>query len=225
MDNFDFIEFGAKFGMFFVPFLFALCFHEFSHGLVAKWKGDRTAEMAGRLTLNPIPHMDIVGTLIVPLCAVAFGMMFFGWAKPVPVNSRNLKKPKWDLFWISLAGPASNIFLAVVASLILLPLVEVYLHDKSISSAVLQMLATFIIINLSLAIFNMIPINPLDGGKIFAPFLPVRWNYWLQQNETMLSWVMILVFYVGGYRFLTPPIRIASELLIGWGDHLAQMIG
>lgn len=224
MDSFNLIEFGAKFGMFFVPFLFALCFHEFAHGWVAKLKGDRTAEMAGRLTLNPIAHMDLVGTVIIPICAIAFGFMFFGWAKPVPVNSRNLAHPKWDMFWVSLAGPLSNILLAVVGSLLILPFAEVYLSERSVASPVLNMLETFIIVNLSLAIFNLIPLHPLDGGKIIAPFLPVRWNYWLEQNQSMLSWVMILLFYLGGYRFLGPPILMSAQVLIGLGERVAQLI-
>jgi Zn-dependent protease len=116
MNHFDLVEFGAKLGIFFVPFLFALCFHEFAHGLVAKWLGDNTAEMAGRLSLNPMVHADPVGTWILPIVSIALNSpFFFGWAKPVPVNSRNLKH-RMDMFWVSLAGPLSNVFLALVST-------------------------------------------------------------------------------------------------------------
>jgi Zn-dependent protease len=111
MDNFDLIAFGARLGTWFVPFLFALCFHEYAHGVVAKHFGDNTAERMGRLSLNPVAHADPLGTWVLPILAILFASpFFFGWAKPVPVDSRNLKNPKRDLFWISLAGPASNIF-------------------------------------------------------------------------------------------------------------------
>src|ERR1019366_619208 len=116
MDQFDIVGIGYRLGMNFVPFLFALCFHEFAHGLVAKLRGDNTAERMGRLTLNPMAHADPIGTWILPISAIIFqsGLMF-GWPKPVPVDSRNLKSPRKDMFWIALAGPGSNVFLALVS--------------------------------------------------------------------------------------------------------------
>src|SRR4051812_37021584 len=113
----DLIETGAMLGVYFVPFLFALCVHEFAHGWVAKLRGDRTAEMSGRLTLNPMAHADPIGTWILPIAAVLMhSNFFFGWGKPVPVVSRNLKKPRWDVFWVAIAGPASNMIMALVAT-------------------------------------------------------------------------------------------------------------
>src|SRR6185436_15011255 len=111
----DILEISVRVAIIYIPFLFALCFHEFAHGWVAKMRGDNTAEQLGRLTLNPIAHADLIGTFILPVSAIVFGIpIFFGWAKPVPVNIRNLKNIRTDMFWIALAGPASNIFLAVV---------------------------------------------------------------------------------------------------------------
>jgi Zn-dependent protease len=116
MDNF--VEIGHKLALFYVPFLFALCFHEFAHGWIAKTRGDNTAELMGRLTLNPMAHADMIGTFALPIMAIVFSVpIFFGWAKPVPVNIRNLKNPRVDMFWIALAGPASNILLAVLGLL------------------------------------------------------------------------------------------------------------
>ncbi|MBC7372008.1 MAG: site-2 protease family protein, partial [Bdellovibrionaceae bacterium] len=101
----DMMEIGAKIGVYYIPFLFALCFHEYAHGFVAKMLGDNTAEMLGRLTLHPVVHMDMLGTVALPLMAIVFNSpIFFGWAKPVPVNARNLKNPKKDMFWVALAG-------------------------------------------------------------------------------------------------------------------------
>ncbi len=121
----DIVAIGGKLGLFFVPFLFALCFHEFAHGLVAKWRGDNTAERMGRLTLNPMAHADILGTFILPISSIVFGIpLFFGWAKPVPVDPRNLKNVRTDMFWIALAGPASNVLLAIVSAAILFFLVR-----------------------------------------------------------------------------------------------------
>src|SRR3954467_10390959 len=104
MDQMNFLALGNQLGMVFVPFLFALCFHEFAHGLVAKWRGDNTAEISGRLSLNPFVHADPIGTFLLPIGAIILNSgFFFGWAKPVPVNSRNLRNPRWDMFWVALA--------------------------------------------------------------------------------------------------------------------------
>src|ERR1035437_281845 len=115
MGEFNFVEIGYQVGMQFVPFLFALCFHEFSHGYIAKLRGVNTAERLGRLSLNPMVHADPIGTWLLPLSAIFFQThLMFGWAKPVPVDARNLKNPRMDMFWIALAGPASNFLLALV---------------------------------------------------------------------------------------------------------------
>ena len=175
MNDMNLIEILAKLGIFFVPFLFALCFHEFAHGLVAKWRGDNTAQMMGRLTMNPMAHADPIGTWMLPILAIVFSSpFFFGWARPVPVNERNLKRPRQDMFWVALAGPASNFLLAFVA---MFALAFVYAHFKggADGSAYVRLLETFLTVNLFLALFNLIPIHPLDGGKVLAPFLPATW--------------------------------------------------
>ncbi|MEK6556538.1 MAG: site-2 protease family protein [Bdellovibrionota bacterium] len=103
----------------FVPFLFSLCFHEMAHAWMAKKKGDSTGEVMGRLSMNPFVHADPVGTFILPLSSILFqAPLFFGWAKPVPVNERNLSKPREDMFWIAIAGPASNLLLAIIAAFV-----------------------------------------------------------------------------------------------------------
>ncbi len=212
MNHFDIVEFGARLGIFFVPFLFALCFHEFAHGLVAKWKGDNTAEQAGRLSLNPMVHADPIGTWVLPIVSIAFASpFFFGWAKPVPVNSRNLKN-KMDMFWIALAGPLSNIFLALVAT-VLLGVAYAYMNGPRSGTGILMLLKTFISINLFLAVFNLIPIHPLDGGKIVEPFLPLHWNRWLMENQAQLNMFLFVFLMISGGLLALPVIWASNQLL------------
>ncbi len=179
-------------------------------------RGDRTAEMMGRLTMNPLVHMDFVGTLMMPFLAFMTGIpIFFGWAKPVPVNSRNLKNPRADMFWIALAGPASNILLACVGSLLMFLSLR-FLASQSYLMSLLEFFKTFILINLFLAVFNLLPIHPLDGGKVLARFLPARANYWLESNEQVLSIVLLMVIMGGGTRLLVYPVSWIYETLIFW---------
>lgn len=202
----DFIEIGAKIGLYFIPFLFALCFHEFAHGFVAKLRGDRTAEQMGRLTMNPLAHMDMIGTFILPIAAIVFSSpIFFGWAKPVPVNERNLKNPRKDMFWIAIAGPLSNILLAFVATIVIALVAKYYFAADHVKT-VIELLKTFIITNLFLAFFNMIPLHPLDGGKVLARFLPASVNAKLEANEQMTSLVLMALVLTGALKILSIPV-------------------
>jgi len=224
MSQFELIELGAKLGMFFVPFLFALCFHELAHGVVAKWKGDDTAQMEGRLTMNPMAHADMLGTFILPIAAIAFSSpFFFGWAKPVPVNERNLRRPKQDMFWVAIAGPLSNLLLAAIGTIVL---AFVYAHFRGAASgdAYVKMLEMFLIINIFLAVFNLIPIHPLDGGKVIEPFLPLRMNLWLRENQGTLNMGLIVFILLAG-RVLATPVYYAVGHLRQIAISLAMAIG
>jgi Zn-dependent protease len=199
--------------IFFGPFLFALCFHEYAHGLVARWFGDRTAEQAGRLTMNPLAHADPIGTFAFPIISIVMGLPFsFGWAKPVPVDPRNLKNVRTDMFWIALAGPASNILLAVAATFIFAACVRLNILP-SYSDGIRTLLQTFIVLNLYLAVFNIIPIHPLDGGKVLARFLPASINYKLEQNQQLLSLVLMVLLFSGFVRFLSIPVYYMADFL------------
>ncbi|MBY0553461.1 site-2 protease family protein [bacterium] len=210
----DPLEIGMKLGLRFVPFLFALCFHEYAHGLVAKWRGDNTAEQLGRLTLNPMAHADMLGTFILPISSIVFGLpIFFGWAKPVPVNGRNLKNIRTDMFWIALAGPLSNIFLAVVTTIFMFVAMR-FNFLGSYVTPVFLMAEMFILINLFLAIFNILPVHPLDGGKVLARFLPASVNYKLEQNEQMSSIILMVLIFTGMLSILAIPVKYLFQLML-----------
>lgn len=202
----------TKVAVFFPIFLFSICFHEMAHGYMAKWKGDKTAQMMGRLTLNPFAHADLMGTVIFPIFGLLTGF-FFGWAKPVPINERNLKNPKKDVFWIALAGPMSNILLAVVSAL-LIGLVKKFFFQFPIERTLSDLGRIIISTNLSLAVFNAIPMHPLDGGKIVARFIPAQWDRWLEENQFIL-FILLMVMLQSPLRVLfILPIEVMYNLLM-----------
>jgi Zn-dependent protease len=209
----DILEVTVRVAIVFIPFLFALCFHEFAHGWVAKKLGDNTAETMGRLTLNPLAHADPIGTFVLPIASILMNSVFFGWAKPVPVNERNLKHPKKDMFWIAAAGPASNFLLAFLSSFILVYM-SAHLADPDSRLSLMRFFDAFISINLALAIFNLIPIPPLDGAKVLGRFLPDSMNDTLEANSAMLSMILLFLFISGAMSILAVPIYWSKSLLM-----------
>ena len=162
----------TEIALFVVPIVLAVTLHEAAHGFVALHFGDDTAKNAGRLTLNPLKHVDPFGTIILPLLLIVSNAGFlFGYAKPVPVNFNALRNPRWDMLWVAIAGPVTNIALAVISTLLLVGV------DASVSSPS-QMIQSVILLsvelNVVLAVFNMLPLPPLDGSKVLAAFLPAR---------------------------------------------------
>lgn len=206
MGQADLIEIIGKLAGTFIPFLFALSFHEFAHAWVAKRRGDNTAEHLGRLTLNPFSHADLIGTFVLPIMGILSGWAMFGWAKPVPVNPRNLKDPKNDMFWVAAAGPLSNILLAFLGGILLVVLSRT-MQASETAMALGEMLTFFIFINILLALFNLIPLHPLDGGKILERFIPASANRWLEENQMTLNIILIGLFITGGLHFLAEPAR------------------
>jgi Zn-dependent protease len=169
----------------------AVILHEVSHGVVALAFGDDTAKRAGRLTLNPIAHIDPVGSVAMPLLLALAGLPIFGWAKPVPVDPRQLRNPRQQSLFVSLAGPATNVVLAVVAALILRQATEVTLP--------IELLLWFGVINVVLATFNLIPVPPLDGSAIIERFLPAQWwPGWLRLRQYSFFLLFLLVFLLPG---------------------------
>lgn len=178
-----------------IPILFAITVHEVAHGWVASKLGDQTAKMMGRLTLNPIKHIDLMGTVIVPLVLVTLGGFIFGWAKPVPVDWRNLRNPKRDMAYVAIAGPGANLIMVIIwATIAKLILVS----GPSTSGPILalqQMSHAGIMINSFLMILNLFPVPPLDGSRILTAFLSTRMAYRFNQLERYgLLIIMILLF-------------------------------
>lgn len=196
------------------PVLLALTFHEFAHGLMAYRLGDPTAKAAGRLTLNPLKHLDPLGTL-------AFFVIKIGWAKPVPVNPRYFRNPKKDMLWVALAGPLTNLALAVISALLtkLVWLLAALLPYSTMLKAILlpfnAMLVASVWINLVLCIFNFLPIPPLDGSKILMGMLPDQLAVSYQKIEKY-GFILILILAFSGLlsRLILPLIGYVNSFLL-----------
>ncbi len=155
--------------IFVVPIIIAITFHEAAHGYVALYFGDDTAKKAGRLTLNPLKHIDLFGTILLPLFLFITTGSAFGWAKPVPVKFSALKDPRWDMGFVAAAGPAMNLLLALVSALLLRFMLYAGPASQSVVASLLDQSLT---LNVILAVFNLLPIPPFDGSKIVAPLMP-----------------------------------------------------
>jgi len=191
--------------------ILAITIHEFSHALAADKLGDPTPRSFGRLTLNPIAHADLVGTVLLPLLSALSGVPTIGWAKPVPIDPFNFRHPKRDMIITSLAGPASNLLIAIIFGLI-----SNIFHIQNI------FIYLFILINISLAIFNLIPIPPLDGSKILINLLPsesgAKWEEALNRYGFILLIILVFLPISNGHSLLTiiisPVINFIFGLLI-----------
>lgn len=211
----------------FLPFLFAICFHEFAHGWVARLRGDRTAETMGRLTMNPMAHADPIGTIILPIVSILTQIPLFGWAKPVPVDERNLKNPKSDMFWIALAGPLSNMLLALIGAVALGFFYRFFadsLHaDNPGLGEIHHVLRIFIIVNVFLAVFNLLPIHPLDGGKVIARFLPDSVNRQLEEWQSYTSMLLLVLFVTGSISIITGPALWVNRIFMSLATGVASV--
>jgi len=205
-----------------IPILFAIILHEVSHGFVAEKLGDPTARMMGRLTLNPIAHIDPFGTIIMPIALFIFtnGQFVFGYAKPVPINPFNFRNPKRDMAISAAAGPGVNIVLAVLSVLalkyLLLPVSGVLPDDVtgSVLKPLALMLSANVSVNVILAAFNLIPVPPLDGGRILMGLLPQRQAEIVGRIEPYGMIVVILLVATGLTRVIVlPVIRLIMHVL------------
>ena len=199
----------------FIVLLFSLTVHETAHAWTADRLGDPTARLLGRVSLNPVVHADPVGTLLFPLIALVTGAPLIGWAKPVPVNTRRLARPRRDYVLVAAAGPGSNLVLAVSAALLLmgLPVSPQTLGEANVSVPVATILSEAIRVNVLLAVFNMIPIPPLDGGNVLAGLLPYRMA--LSFNRVRPYGVLLLYALIlsGGFNYIVVP---PYQFIVSW---------
>jgi Zn-dependent protease len=191
--------------------LSAIILHEYAHGWSANQLGDPTAKLAGRLSLNPIRHIDPVGTLLIPgilltMRYLGMNVFIFGWAKPVPVNFSRLRDPKRDMMIVGMAGPLVNIVLAVFLSLFL---------KLDISDRAYELMAVGIFVNLLLAIFNLIPVPPLDGSRLVMGLLPGRYAFYYSQLERYGIVIVVLLLMAGMFERIIFPLIILSARFLG----------
>jgi Zn-dependent protease len=194
--------------IFFGCLVVAVILHEISHGIVALWFGDRTAKEAGRLTLNPVPHIDPFGSIVLPAIGAITGLPVLAWAKPVPVNPSRLRHPRRDMLYVSLAGPATNFLLMFAAALA----ARAAYHSVNPVSYIdqlplgIQILFSFALVNLFLGLFNLLPIPPLDGSSLIERVLPEAWlPHWYRFRPYGFFVLFLLVFSTGVIsQFLEP---------------------
>jgi Zn-dependent protease len=216
MENLDIYRIVQQIVLIAPGFLLAITVHEFTHGYIAYKFGDPTAKLAGRLTFNPISHLDPIGTIILVLTQM------IGWAKPVPVDPRYFKNPRTDMFWVSLGGPAANLVTATVLAMLMHVLI--FLTGGTLSGEIsklilvpLYMILLFAVkINIVLAIFNLIPVPPLDGSKILSGLLPQRQAYEFEKLEPYGFIILIILIFTNALNYIIwPPIRLIEALLLG----------
>ena len=193
----------------YIIIILSAVFHEYAHGWEAYQLGDSTAKDEGRLTLNPLVHLDPIGTVILPLFLLFTSGMFLGWAKPVPYNPYNLRDLKHGTLKVAIAGPGANLLIALVFGLILrffLPIISNY-------SMILPSYLGFIVyVNLFLALFNLLPFPPLDGSKIFADLFPNQWRYFMRLGMMGIFLALFVAFFI-----LSPVANFIFRIIVGQG--------
>ncbi len=198
-----------------IPLIFAITLHEVAHGYVASLFGDNTARLSGRLSLNPIKHIDWLGTVIVPLLMLVVSNFIFGWAKPVPVDQRNLHHPRRDMVFVALAGPGSNLLMALFWGLMAKLGVMAEASGNAWLGVPLSLMGgAGIMINIVLGVLNLIPLPPLDGGKILINLLPPRWAYQFSFIEPYSFIILILLIFSGLLGYIVGPIAYSLMYLI-----------
>jgi len=198
-----------------IPVIFAITLHEVAHGWVASWFGDQTARLSGRLTLNPIKHIDLVGTIIVPLLMLAFSSFIFGWAKPVPVDARNMGNPRRDMAFVSIAGPIANLLMALFWGFMAKLGVMAELSGSGwLGVPLIYMGGAGIMINVVLAVLNLIPLPPLDGGRLMTSLLPPRLAYRYSMIEPYGFFILLLLIFTNILSMIMgPPVFFLINII------------
>ncbi len=210
-EAFDIAVFLQKIAIWAIPVLLAITLHEAAHGYAAHLRGDSTAWMLGRVTLNPFKHIDPFGTVLLPLLMFVLSGFVLGYAKPVPVNFGRLKNIKWDTVFVALAGPFANLFLAFVSVGVLW---LANLAPESVQIPLIKMAGASIVINLILMLFNLLPLLPLDGGRVLNALLPIKYSYHYSRLERYGIVVVLLLAFSGLlWSVLMPVLNMSISLL------------
>ena len=208
MDDFTIVQ---KIIIWAIPVIFAITAHEVAHGWVAMKLGDRTAQMMGRLTLNPIKHIDPVGTILIPAVLLVMGGFIFGWAKPVPVIFSNLRNPKKDMLWVALAGPAANLLMAIFWTIIFS---KQHFFPQNAQNFLSVMSLAGIQINIVLMVLNLLPIPPLDGGRVAVSLLPYPLSNKLAGLERYGFFIILFMLISGILGAILSPLISTSQKII-----------
>ena len=200
-----------------IPLLFAITLHEAAHGWIASKLGDHTARMMGRVTLDPTKHIDPIGTIAIPLVLLLSSSGFiFGWAKPVPINFNALRNVKNGMIWVALAGPGANIVMAVCWLFVMIIAINMNI------AVLIEMGRIGILVNCVLAVFNLLPIPPLDGSRVISALLPNRLAYQYNQLEQYGLYILLGLMFLGGFNYL---VRPWVELILGWFNYALIVLG
>lgn len=198
-----------------VPFLVAVIFHEVAHGAIAYHWGDSTARDHGRLTFNPVPHIDPMGTLILPMMMMFMGSgMLFGWARPVPINPSRFRKFRAGLFWVALAGPVMNFLIAAISGFTFAAILKFMSPTFYLFEPLLEMTKASVVLNFSLGIFNLLPLPPLDGSKIIESVLPYNAMRAYESVAQYSFWILFALILTGALSILSGPIHFLSQLTL-----------
>lgn len=199
----------------FVPFVMAVVFHEYAHGWVANRWGDTTARDRGRITLNPIPHMDPIGTILFPVLMMVTGVhLLFGWAKPVPIDPSRFRKYRPGLFWVSIAGVGMNFILAVLSAAAFCAIRVFVPQDFFLAEPLMGMCLASVTVNYALAIFNLIPLPPLDGSKIIQSFLSLKATRRYESIARYSFFILLALIWTGATQILAYPILFFRDITL-----------
>jgi len=199
--------------------LFSIIIHEVSHGWTAYRRGDDTAYLSGRLTFNPIPHIDPVGTILLPVMCFMGGLPVFGWAKPVPVNPYRMNDSRRDMAMVAVSGPVSNLILAVISAFIFKIIVlSAHTLGPDMTFTLITVCRFAVMINLALAVFNLVPVFPLDGSQILMGLLPRKWLETYEKHIPYGTIILLVLMFTGIIRYIIiPPLSIILIFLSKMG--------